>query len=147
MIQREITPEVLPTKEDVKILSIDNDRPDIIADKHRNAMAIQIQLANISKNAIIDELGWKPPKIKSEVTQQMIDEYRAEMNQPIKVFDPTRGKDVIFKFKPSTIDLTEIKADYTKPFDTTQIESREKDIEKRLDLLNDIDKYLSKIAN
>ena len=26
MIQREMTPEVLPTKEDVKILSIDNDK-------------------------------------------------------------------------------------------------------------------------
>jgi len=92
MTQREITPEVKPTKQEVKLLGLDDDQPEIIADKHRKAVSIKIQLANISNNAIIDELGWKPSKIKSEVTQKMIDQYRAEMNQPVKILDPTTGK-------------------------------------------------------
>jgi len=146
MMQRQITPEILPTKQEVKLLGLDDDRPDVIADKHRNATSIKIQLANISKNAIVDELGWKPSKIKSEVTQKMIDQYRAEMNQPVKIFDPTRGKDVIFKFKPSTLDLTPITPDYTEPFDAKEIAIREKQILDRLDILKDIDKYLSTIA-
>ena len=74
MTQREITPEVKPTKQEVKLLGLDDDQPEIIADKNRKAVSIQIQLANISNNAIIDELGWKPSKIKSEVTQKMIDQ-------------------------------------------------------------------------
>jgi len=45
MIQREISPEVLPTKEDVKLLGLDDDRPEIIANKNRNSTSIQIQLA------------------------------------------------------------------------------------------------------
>ena len=144
MIQREISPEVLPTKEDVKLLGLDDDRPEIIANKNRNSTSIQIQLANMSKNAIIDELGWKPSKIKSEVTQKMIDEYKAEMNQPIKVFDPVRGKDVIFKYKPSSIDLTPITPNYTEPFDAKDIAIREKQILDRLDIIKNIDDYLSK---
>ena len=70
MTQREIAPEVLPTQSDLKILKVDDDRPEIIADKHRKAISIKVQLANISNNAIVDELGWKPSKVKSEVTQK-----------------------------------------------------------------------------
>ena len=77
MTQREITPEVKATKADLKILNLDDDRPEIIADKHRKAVSIQIQLENISNNAIVDELGWTPSKIKSETTQGMIDEYKS----------------------------------------------------------------------
>ena len=40
MMQRQITPEVLPTKQEVKLLGLDDDRPDVIADKHRNATSI-----------------------------------------------------------------------------------------------------------
>ena len=65
MIQRDLTPEVLPTKQDIKLLGLDDDYPEAIAEKHRKATSIKIQLANISKNAIVDELGWKPSKIKS----------------------------------------------------------------------------------
>ena len=89
LILREITPEIKPTKQEAKLLGLDDDIPEIIADKHRKAVSLQIQLQNIANNSIIDELGWKPSKIKSEVTQKMIDQYRAEMNQPVKVFDPT----------------------------------------------------------
>jgi len=98
----------------------------------------------MSKNAIIDELGWKPSKIKSGVTKKMIDEYKAEMNQPIKVFDPVRGKDVIFKYKPSSIDLTPITPNYTEPFDAKDIAIREKQILDRLNMIKNIDDYLSK---
>ena len=42
----------------------------------------------MANNSIIDELGWKPSKIKSETTQQMIDEYKAEMNQQVKPQNP-----------------------------------------------------------
>jgi len=111
MTQREITPEIKATKADLKILNLDDDRPEIIADKHRKAVSIKIQLANMSNNAIVDELGWKPSKIKSEVTQRMIDEYKAEMNKPVKVFNPNVGRNgafAVYKYKPSSIDLTPV---------------------------------------
>ena len=66
MTQREITPEILPTKKDVKLLGLDDDIPEAIANKNRRAMSIQIKLDNMANNSIIDELGWKPSKIKSE---------------------------------------------------------------------------------
>jgi hypothetical protein len=111
MEQREITPEIKPTRADVRLLGLDDDRPETIADKHRKAVSIEIQLANMANNSIIDELGWKPSKIKSEVTQRMIDEYKAEMNKPVKVFNPNVGRDgkyAVYKYKPSTIDLTPV---------------------------------------
>jgi len=118
MTQRQITPEVKPTKQEVKLLGLDDDQPEIIADKNRKAVSIQIQLENISNNAIIDELGWKPSKIKSEVTQKMIDQYKAEMNQPVKVFDPNVGRDgkyVVYKYKPSSVDLTPVQPEDLEP--------------------------------
>ena len=121
MIQREITPEVLPNKKEVKLLGLDDDYPEAIAEKHRKATSIKIQLANISKNAIVDELGWKPSKIKSEVTQQMIDEYRAEMNKPVEVFDPAAGKNVVYRFKPSSVDLTPIAPEVNKTLTRLEI--------------------------
>jgi len=111
MEQREITPEIKPTKADLKVLNLNDDCPEIIADKHRKAVSIEIQLANMANNSIIDELGWKPSKIKSEVTQRMIDEYKAEMNKPIQVFNPNVGRDgkyAVYKYKPSSIDLTPV---------------------------------------
>ena len=45
MTQREITPEILPTKADVKLLGLDDDYPEAIAEKHRKATSIKIQLA------------------------------------------------------------------------------------------------------
>jgi len=128
MTQREITPEILPTRQEVKFLDIATDRPDVIADKHRKAVSIEIKLANMANNSIIDELGWKPSKIKSEVTQKMIDQYRAEMNQPTKIHDPTTGKDIVFKYKPSSIDLKPIVAAYTKPLEDYEIADIENEI-------------------
>ena len=108
MTQREETPELLPTKEDVKVLNINgDDRPDVIANKHRKALAIQIKLQNMSNNQIVDELDWKPSVIKSETTQQMIDEYRAEQNAPVKITRPD-GREEFFKYDPTSVDLTPI---------------------------------------
>ena len=108
MNQREETPELLPTKEDVNQLSLASDRPEIIANKNRKAISIQIQLQNMANNQIVDNLDWKPSVIKSETTQRMIDEYRAEQRQPVKVFDPKRNKEVVFKYHPSSVDLTPV---------------------------------------
>ena len=143
IIQRDNTPEILPTKQDVKLLGLDDDNPGAIADKHRKATSIEIQLANISKNAIIDELGWKPSKIKSEVTQQMIDEYRAEMNQPVIVKDPITGKEVVYKYKPSSIDLSPVIPDYTKPLTENEIWDFERKITHNLAIIRQIDKFLT----
>jgi len=55
MTQREITPEILPTKKDVKLLGLDDDIPQEIANKHRKALSIDIKLANMANNSIIDE--------------------------------------------------------------------------------------------
>jgi hypothetical protein len=41
----------------------------------------------------------------------MIDEYKAEMNKPVKVFNPNVGRDgayAVYKYKPSSIDLTPV---------------------------------------
>jgi hypothetical protein len=105
MAQREATPELLPTIGESSNDDIGDDRPDAIADKFRKAMAIKAKLNTISSNAIVDELGWKPTVINSAVTQQMIDEFRAEQSTPIAVFDPVRNKNVVYKYHPTTVDL------------------------------------------
>ena len=142
MIQRDNTPEILPTKQDVKLLVLYDDNPEAIADKHRKATSIEIQLANISKNAIIDELGWKPSKIKSEVTQQMIDEYRAEMNQPVKVVDPDTGKEVVYRYKPSSVDLTPFKAQLDAELSDADLANIDQEIVKRIKLINEANLFL-----
>lgn len=105
MAQREATPELLPSISEVSNDAIGDDRPDAIADKFRKAQAIKAKLHTISSNAIVDELGFTPTVIKSAVTQQMIDEFRAEQSTPIAVFDPIRNKNVVYKYHPTTVDL------------------------------------------
>jgi hypothetical protein len=146
MIQREITPEILPTKAEVKLLGLDDDNPEAIADKHRKSTSIQIQLTNMANNAIVDELGWKPSKIKSETTQRMIDEYKAEMNQPVKVIDPTTGKEVVFKYKPSSVDLSPVIPEYTKPLSEAEIWAYERQITENLLQIKLLNKYLTETA-
>ena len=105
MAQREATPELLSSISEVSNDAIGDDRPDAIADKFRKAQAIKAKLHTISSNAIVDELGFTPTVIKSAVTQQMIDEFRAEQSTPIAVFDPIRNKNVVYKYHPTTVDL------------------------------------------
>jgi hypothetical protein len=131
MTQREITPEILPTKKDVKLLGLDDDIPQEIANKHRKALSIDIKLANMANNSIIDELGWKPSKIKSETTQQMIDEYKAEMNQQVKSIDPLTGNEVYY-FKPSNVDLTPVQAEKIDVLTDAEKENMRREITRKL---------------
>ena len=142
MTQREITPEILPTKKDVKLLGLDDDIPEAIANKHRKAMSIAIKLDNMANNSIIDELGWKPSKIKSETTQQMIDEYKAEMNQQVKSIDPTTGNEVYY-FKPSSVDLTPVQAEKVNVLTDADKLNIQTEIVKNLMELRKANKYLS----
>ena len=143
MTERNITPEILPTKKDVKLLGLDEDIPQEIANKHRKAVSIQIKLANMANNSIIDELGWKPSKIKSETTQQMIDEYKAEMNQQVKAIDPTTGNEVYY-FKPSSVDLTPVEAQIVNVLTDDKILDMRDEIRKRLAQIRNIETFLSK---
>jgi len=143
--EREITPEILPTKKDVKLLGLDDDIPEAIANKHRKAVSIQIKLANMANNSIIDELGWKPSKIKSETTQQMIDEYKAEMNQQVKAIDPITGKEVYY-FKPSSVDLTPVEAEKLNVLTDADKRNIQFEIVRKLGELRKANKYLSTTA-
>jgi hypothetical protein len=82
-------------------------------------------------------------KIKSETTQRMIDEYKAEMNQPVKVIDPTTGKEVVYKYKPSSVDLSPIIPEYTKPLTENEIWAFERKISENLVYIKDINKSLT----
>ena len=53
MIKRELVPEVLMTKEEIKkSIDIDQDRPDVIGDKYRKAVGLQIQANKITLNSM-----------------------------------------------------------------------------------------------
>ena len=105
MIQREMTPELLPTKAQADEVRIDDDRPDVIANKFRKAEILKAQFQKIAKNAIVDDLGFTPTKIQSDVSQQMIAEYQAEQQQPIKITNDD-GTVSSFKYHPVNIDTS-----------------------------------------
>jgi hypothetical protein len=58
-------------------------------------LAIEQRLNTIANNAIVDKLGWRPSKIKSDVTKEMIKDFQFEQMQNIK-----KGK-----YIPPSIDL------------------------------------------
>jgi hypothetical protein len=64
---------------------VSTDIPD--ASKSLRELQLEAQVAKISTNAIKEKLGWKPSKIKSEVTAEMIKDYQAEMTKPIELRD------------------------------------------------------------
>jgi len=65
-------------------IDIMNDTPLKMSDAWRKDIAFQVQNEIISNNAITDNNAFgEPMKIKSHVTQQMIDEYRAEQQNPL----------------------------------------------------------------
>jgi hypothetical protein len=47
-------------------------------------LAIEQKMNVISLNAIVNKLGWKPSKIKSDVTKEMIADYQLEMMKNVK---------------------------------------------------------------
>lgn len=50
-------------------------------------LQLEAQNAKIATNAIKEKLGWKPSKIKSETTAEMIADYQAEMTKPLELRD------------------------------------------------------------
>lgn len=77
-------------------------------------MAIEEQLQKISRNAIKDVLGWKPTLIKSDVTNEMIQEYQDEMANSF-YDDPITGKKL--KYVPVASDIT---LEEYRPHDTLE---------------------------
>ena len=65
-------------------------------------LTIEAQLSKIATNAIVDKLGMRPSKIKSEVTKEMILDYQNEMLKPIEI------DGVKYKYHPSSLDLDKI---------------------------------------
>ena len=59
-----------------------DDTPDKLSNVWRKEMAFLTQSEDISNNAIENAFG-EPTKIKSEITQEMIDDYNAEHNTPL----------------------------------------------------------------
>lgn len=54
------------------------------ADFDLRDLAIEQKMNVISLNAIVDKLGWKPSKIMSDVTKEMIADYQLEMTRNMK---------------------------------------------------------------
>lgn len=75
---------------------------DPAADLHTRELRIASQIDKIAKNAIKERLGFKPPKIKSHVTDQMIKKYQLSLLQPV-VIDGQK-----FKYHPSSITLDKV---------------------------------------
>lgn len=80
---------------------------DPVADLHTRELRITSQLEKIAKNAIKERLGWKPPKIKSEVTKQHIERYQLSLLQPVIIGDKE------YKYHPSSLTLD--KVEYPDP--------------------------------
>ena len=67
---------------------IDAKKPESVVNMDRRDLALQAQLEKMSYNANADELvDYQPKKIISSITQEMIDEYQAERQAPIRVGD------------------------------------------------------------
>ena len=115
MTQRDKAPEVLMTKPEVRRFEIDNDRPDVIADRYKKQEALKQHAMLLTKNSIVDELGFKPMKIKSATTQKMIDEYQAEQNAPVLL------NGVSYKYHPTSVDLTMETPNYTAMYSEAQL--------------------------
>ena len=76
---------------------IDAKKPESVVNMDRRDLALQAQLEKMSYNANADELAdYEPKKIISSITQEMIDEYQAERQAPLRVGDTD------FKYFPAS---------------------------------------------
>jgi len=80
--------EETPKKRNTNI-DIMNDTPLKMSDTWRKDMAFQVQSEIISNNQHHDDTFGEPLKIQSHVTKQMIDEYRAEQQNPLLLNNKT----------------------------------------------------------
>lgn len=92
-------------------------------------MAIEEQLNFLSKQAAPKELANKPLKIKSEVTKDMVDDFRAE--QEGSIFHPPSVLPVLETFHPVAVPEKE-RIDEDKRVLLTQIKDFEREIAKRV---------------
>lgn len=79
---------------------------DAVMDSSTNLreLALKAQVAKISTNAIKEKLGWKPSKIRSDVTEEMIRDYQQKMNEPIELEDEFGVKQK-YLYHPSSVDI------------------------------------------
>jgi hypothetical protein len=75
---------------------------DPVADLITNELRISSQVEKIAKNAIKERLGWKPRKIKSDVTEQMVKRYQLSLIKPV-VVDGEK-----YKYHPSSLTLDKV---------------------------------------
>lgn len=87
------------------------------AELNARDLAIEAQLNKVSSNAIVYKLGWKPLKIKSDVTTEMIREYEKEMLKPIEIGGHK------YKYHPSAVN-TDI-LEYVPPVPLHEIRTPE----------------------
>ncbi len=74
----------------------------LVTDINLKTLGIEEQLQKISRNAIKDVLGWKPTKVKSDVTNEMIQEYQDEIANSF-YDDPITGRRL--KYVPVNTDI------------------------------------------
>ena len=80
--------EETPKKRNTNI-DIMNDTPNKMSDTWRKDMAFQVQSEIISNNQHHDDTFGEPLKIQSHITKQMIDEYKAEQQNPLLLNNKT----------------------------------------------------------
>ena len=147
------------SSEEVDIMS---DTPDKLSNVWRKEMAFLAQSEDISNNAIVDDLGFTPTKIKSDITQEMIDDYKAEQQTPLKLngasypYHPSRANIELEKFKPEALKIEDVPEAEEKiarlagEYELLQIEISELDTTERTridDEYNDTSAKATQIAN
>lgn len=75
----------------------------VVSDINLRDIGIEEQLEKISRNTIKQVWGWKPTKIQSDVTKEMIQEYQDELERS-SYQDPITGRK--FKYLPVNTDFT-----------------------------------------
>jgi len=75
----------------------------LIADINLRDLGIEEQLQKISRNSIKEVWGWKPTKIQSDITQEMVQEYQDELANS-SYYDPITKRTL--KYVPSNTDFT-----------------------------------------
>jgi len=95
------------------------------ADTAMRDMILDCEIEKISMAAIPNKLGWKPSKIKSPVTQQMIDEAQAEAKLPISI------NGVNYRYRPSSLPVPIVKPIPPLQQVLTPAEMKAKEDEKR----------------
>jgi len=90
----------------------------VVSDLNLRDLGIEEQLEKISRNTIKQVWGWKPTTIKSDVTQEMIQEYQDELERS-SYEDPITGRK--FKYVPVNSDFTLEEPDLKRVIATDEV--------------------------